>query len=239
MPNPGLNVACCAALTVLSACALSPPQAPTGLTALYEQSIHAAAVRDPSFAADLQTIQPGQTSVTVGTFTEWGAPASPTQRPIWVSLPSQLQDLCHGKPNAVLAIQQALGLPPQATPSKPEHEWQVLTFNVGREALFRPCPGGTDIAAPRCGNAVAQGLDETTARFLLNQLWSSDRIGFRAASGAPDWGYPFTGMGWAYNWDPQAASPIGVSEFVVRKGSVISQVSAAAPAQFCQSGDKT
>lgn len=247
--KPRWNFLCCAALAVLSACATTVPPAPlatvasasaTGragsdaLTAIYERSIRAAAVRDPSFAVDLRTIGATQHSVAVGTFTEHNAPPSPTQWPIWVSLPDQLRALCRGKSNAVLAIQQALGLPPQATPSRPERQWHVYTFTVARDALFRPCPGGTDIAAPRCGNKVSDAMDESTARFLLDQLWSSDRVGFRAASGAPDWGYPFTGMGWTYNWDPQAPSPIGVSEFVVRKGSVLSGLTASTPAEFCR-----
>ncbi len=137
----------------------------------------------------------------------------------------------------MLAIQQALGLPPQAAPSKPGRRWQVVTFDVPRDALFRPCPGGTDIAAPRCADTLDQHLDAATARFLLDQLWSSDRVGFHAANGAPEWGYPFTGMGWTYNWDPQAASPVGVSEFVVRQGAVLSAPAATTPERFCNAAN--
>ncbi len=244
-----LDFLCSAALALLSACATTVPPSslttatsasPTGsaasdaLAAIYERSIRAAAVRDPSFAVDLRTIGPAQHSVAVGTFTERDAPPSPTQRPIWVSPPDQLRTLCRGKPDAVLAIQEALGLPPQAAPSRPERQWHVFTFTVSRDALFRPCPGGTNVAASRCGDMVADAIDEPTARFLLDQLWSSDRVGFRGANGAPDWGYPFTGMGWTYNWDPYAPSPVGVSEFVVRKGSVLSDITASTPTEFCR-----
>ena len=232
----GLSVALLATLT---ACAAPPPASPpapraaevaapstpAALEAAYERSIRAAAVRDPGFAVDLRTIDPKKPNVTVGTFTPWGLPPSPTQRPIWVSLPEQLHALCHGKSDPVLAIEQALGLPPVAQTPQPNQQWQVITFTLPPAALFRPCPGGTDIAAPR--------LDPATTRFLLDQIWSSDRVGFRTASGDPDWGYPFTGMGWTYNWDPQAASPVGVSEFVVRVGSKLTALHATAAAQFC------
>jgi hypothetical protein len=252
----------CTTIMALSACATpqlgAPPSAPTfsrtterpaqgTLMADYERSIRSAAVRDPSFEVDLRTISPKKLQVTVATFTEWGTPASPTQRLIWVSLPGQLRSLCHDKPDSVLALQEALGLPPQPVPMNPQHRWQVITFTVPRSALFRPCPGGTDIAAPRCANTLAKEmteptertdtLDAATTRFLLDQLWNSNRIGFSKPAGAPDWGYPFTGMGWAYNWDPTAASPVGVSEFVVRDDTVISNPVAATPSQFCNNRD--
>jgi hypothetical protein len=246
-----------ALLATLTACAAPPPASPpapraaevaapstpAALEAAYERSIRAAAVRDPGFAVDLRTIDPKKPNVTVGTFTPWGLPPSPTQRLIWVSLPEQLHALCHGKSDPVLAIEQALGLPPVAQTPQPNQQWQVITFTLPPAALFRPCPGGTDIAAPRCLNTLAKPadphtppaatLDPATTRFLLDQIWSSDRVGFRTASGDPDWGYPFTGMGWTYNWDPQAASPVGVSEFVVRVGSKLTALHATAAAQFC------
>jgi hypothetical protein len=218
------------------------------LVADYERGIRSAAVRDPSFQVDLRTISPKQLQVTVSTFTEWGAPTSPTQRLIWVSLPDQLRTLCHDKPDSVLAIQEALGLPPQSVPTNPEHSWQVITFAVPRSSLFRPCPGGTDIAVPRCAATLAKEmvvptertdtLDAATARFLLDQIWNSNRIGFSKPDGSPDRGYPFTGMGWTYNWDPNAASPVGTSEFVVREGTVISAPLIATPSQFCRNRDR-
>jgi hypothetical protein len=225
----------CGIAAIVSACATGQP-APgaVSLAAQYEHAIRAAAVRDPGFETPLRSIPPGQTSVTVATFTEWGPPSSPTQRPTWVSLPDQLRQMCHGKPDAVLAIQQILGLPPQAAPSHPAHHWEVITLNVPRKSLFRPCPGGTDIAAPRCVSTLADrsAIDDATARFLLDQVWSSDRVGFHT-NNSPDWGYPFTGMGWTYNWDPAAASPIGMSEFVLRPAARVTVVDTSDPAAFC------
>jgi hypothetical protein len=212
------------------------------LVAAYERSIRSAAVRDPGFSVELRTIPREQAYVTVAQFTEWGQPTSPTERPLWVMLPDQLRAMCHDKPDAVLALEQILGLPPKATPDEPTHEWQVVTFSVPRGALFRPCPGGTDIAAPRCLSTLADAaslrsapdaLDATTTRFLLDQIWSSNRTGFHTADGEPDWGYPFTGMGWTFNWDPQATSPVGVPEFVVRKATRVSRIAAMSPARFC------
>ena len=248
-------------LAVLSACtqpapspALQATRAPIArpspadaLAAAYEQSIRAASVREPRFAVELRTIDAGQRHVRVATLTDRGKPAIPTERPIWVSLPDQLQTFCRGKPDPLLAMQQALGLPPEAAPAKPGRAWQVVTFTVPRTALFRPCPGGTDVGTRQCaadlaaeafGATSANALDTGTTRFLLNQLWTSHRIGFRDKNGAPEWGYPFTGMGWTYNWDPEAASPVGVSEFIVRKNTAASALETATPAQFCNAGKR-
>jgi hypothetical protein len=219
-----------AAGILLEGCAapLAPP--PASLGQVYEHSIHQAAVRDPGFSVPLQVIDSTQVTVKVATFTEWGVPASPLQRPTWISIPAQLQEHCRGKPDAVLAIQQILGLPPAPAPTRPDHSWQVIMFSVPRQALFRPCPGGTDIGAGRCSAGdVAPDLDEATARFLLRQLWTSYRVGPTPA----DDGYPFTGMGWSYNWDPASPTHVGIAEYVVRPGAPVRDAVATTPSQFC------
>ena len=212
------------------------PQAPqampeASLKQTYQASIRLAAVRNPGYAVNLRTIPSGQSHVTVDTFTASGIPASPTQWPIWISLPDQIWALCHGKPDTVLATEQALGMPP--VPADATHRWQFVVFSAPTPALFRPCPGGTDVTAPRCGNDLSGTLDPYTMRFLLDQLWSSFRVNFHKPNGQEDWGYPFTGMGWTYNWDPHAASPVGVSEFVIRPGARIARPTAVTPEQFC------
>ncbi len=213
------------ALTLLAGCGPDHGQ-------LYEASIRQAAVRTPAAVVALQPLPAGET-VTVGSFTEWGVPASPLARFTWVSVPSQLRALCRGKADAVLAIQQVLGLPPQPQPSRPDHRWQVITFQVPRASLFRPCPGGTDPDAAQCHpSQVPTEMDPEAMRFLLEQMWSSWRSGF---SGAP--GYPFTGMGWSYNWDPEAVHPVGVSEYVLRRGTALTAVQVSTPAAFCNAAE--
>jgi hypothetical protein len=108
-------------------------------------------------------------------------------------------------------------------PPRPGHRWQVVIFTVSREHIFRPCPGGTDIAAPRCvADRVAPDLDDAERRFFLGQLWSSGRVGFERRDNVgqvtQDFGYPFTGMGWTYNWDP---------------GAPVRNPRATTPGQFC------
>ncbi len=194
----------------------------------YEASIGRSAVRSPPSVVALHPLPAGPL-LTMSHFTEWGVPASPTRRYTWVSVPAQLRALCRGKPDAVLAIQQVLGLPPQASPSQPEHRWQVVSFQVPRTALFRPCPGGTDPEAEQCHpSQVPAEMEPEAMRFLLEQIWSSWRSGFDGARG-----YPFTGMGWSYNWDPGAPHPVGISEYVLKHGAALAGVQVTTPADFC------
>lgn len=224
-------------LIVLTGCS-APAPAPSSadLRQSYEAAIRAAAVHTPEFSVPLRAIGPEQSDVTVATFTEWGVPPSPLKRYTWVSLPAQLREMCRNKPDTVLAIQEILGLPPASTPSQPDHGWEVITFRVVRDALFRPCPGGTDIAAARCTIDPVAKLDNETTLFLLNQLWTSDRLGgLERSEGAEAAvrGYPFTGIGWSYNWDPASRSHVGVSEYVVKPGAQIREPKTTAPDQFC------
>jgi hypothetical protein len=219
---------------VLAGCARSP----AALRADYDRSIRDAAVRTPASSVALRTIPPSHEHVQVANFTEWGAPGKTLSRYTWVSIADELQERCRGKKDAVLALEQILGLPPQPEPSQAGHAWAVATFAVPRAAMFRPCPGGIDVGASRCAaSGPASNLDGETKTFLLNQLWTSARVGFthRDAAGRDvrDEGYPFTGMGWTYDWDPTSADHVGVSEFVVRPGTEIAKAGLVTPARFC------
>ena len=227
-----------ALVALLAGCATPAGSPPADLAHEYEHAIRDFAVRTPTSSVPLRAVPREQTVVTVATFTEWGPPATPLQHVTWVSLPDQLRQMCRGKPDPVLAIQQILGLPPAASPSRPDHQWQVVTFTVPRKSMFRPCPGGTDISAPSCAAGTVSGsLDDETARFLLNQLWTSDRVGFppkvKDGRATPDVGYPFTGMGWSYDWDPAAPSHVGISEYVVKLGAPLGNITATTPDRFC------
>jgi hypothetical protein len=207
---------------------------PVSLADDYNQAIQIAAVRNPSWSIRLWSL--GEDPMpAVATFTEY--PLDTVNHYVWVSSPVQLWQLCNGKPDAVLAIQQILGLPPQANP-QPGNEWHVFVFRVKRSALFRPCPGGEvpsgASGGPRClsGRSVDPSLDNDTARFLLQQFWTAHHVSFQS-EGKTSFGYPWTAMGWTYNWDPASETHVGISEFVVRKGTCAQTIQSFGPAEFC------
>jgi hypothetical protein len=229
----------CAALS-LGACAIQQYPEPAGASELqrqYQRAIQEAAVRHPDWNIPLWSFGDART-VSVSTFTQDPALDTVTQHN-WVAPTAQVRPMCRGKSDSVLFLEELLGLPPQGAPDLGKR-WHVYTFEVSQDAIFRPCPGVVDLSVPtqpRCiaGSTLDPNLDHDTAQFLLQQFWFSHRA---AASngGVLDFGYPWTGMGWTYNWDPHSKSHVGVSEFVVQKGAVASNVRDASPAQFCGAG---
>jgi hypothetical protein len=203
---------------------------------IYEKAIKDAAVRGPGWDAPLAPLPEG--SFLVSTFTDESV-LDVRSGYVWVAPAHELQQRCKEKRDTVLALEQILGLPPQKNP-RPGHEWRVYVFAVNSQELFRPCPGGVAPASsaerPRCqlGVAIDPELDQEFTRFLLEQWWSSHRATVEPDHD-PELGYPWTGMGWTYDWNPASKTHVGVSEFVVKKQAVVSDVRAMTPAEFCNS----
>src|ERR1700730_5004666 len=119
-PRPmNLRSALLSVLLVVGCAPYSPPSSASP-EQTYELAIREAAVRTPWFVVPLHAIDTRRPPVRVATFTESGTPPNPLQNNTWVSLPEQLRELCRGKPDTVLAIQQILGLPPTEV-SQPDH----------------------------------------------------------------------------------------------------------------------
>jgi len=147
-------------------------------------------------------------------------------RDTWVSLPSELGRKCDGAADPLLALQMVLGMPPEGG------SWELIRFKVATRHVFRPCASGPSITRDTCSfnipqAGIGQTWEDSTQAFVFQQMWSSYTKGFK-------WpGYPFTGMGWSYNWDPDADDPYGISEYVVRDGATISLIETLAPDAFC------
>jgi len=162
-----------ACLTVLASCAIRQHAATpstTELEKMYERAIRESAVRRPDWNVTLWSIGDAQI-LSVSTFTEDSTLDTASQY-VWVAPTAQMRQMCKGKSDSVLSLQQILGLPPQKNP-QPGNRWKVITFDVAREAVFRPCPGGETASNnnPRCsaGNSLDAHLDWETTYFFLNQ----------------------------------------------------------------------
>jgi hypothetical protein len=232
----------CVALS-LDACATQLPTAAATSAELqseYQRAIGAAAVRHPDWNIPLWSFGDARV-VVVSTLTDDPALDTVTQHN-WVAATAEVRPRCQGQADALLFLEKLLGLPPEGAPNGGKR-WHVYTFEVSQDALFRPCPGGVDRSSPRlprciAGTALDSTLDEETARFLLHQFWYSHRAAIPSGDGV-EFGYPWTAMGWTYNWDPQSTSHIGVSEFVVRPGASVSHLRDESPAEFCNHGTAT
>lgn len=250
------NVVAAGAIVVASSAAFADQATTPGtggdLDRLYQESIIDSAVKRPSFQRTLTPIDAGQPQVTVVTLTtKQDDPVEPTSAvarskgvlrlaktaggtgtlltETWVSLPSESQPACKGAANPVLALEQLLGMPPA------DGDWELVQFSVAPDQIFRPCASGPDITTTQCSftlptqfsSPAQQQAVEETQLFVFGQMWTSYVAGF------PDPGYPFTGMGWTYNWNPTSKDHFGVSEYVVKRNAPVSGITVMTPSAFC------
>lgn len=219
------------------------------LFTVYERALERAAVKRPRPDVPLATVDPSAASIALTTFRFPSLKLGQQKlaNTLWVSLPSQLKPACAGAPDPKLKLQQVLGLPPTTGPQS------VFAITARPSDLFRPCMSGRDTTVPVCADAllkdptedgadVAKAYEQLTARyqhlrFVANQMWTVHRIGFAAEHvGRDDYpynGYPFTAMGWTYDWSPDSASHVGVSEFILPANSDITVEHELTPGEFC------
>jgi len=128
---------------------------------------------------------------------------------VWVTAAPQLRRFCRGLDRTGdalrLRLAQRLGLPPDADYNR------FVAFWVRPQALVRPCPDPEvtdrecELRPPR-PQAHVQISD-------AHQKWFRH---LKRTSYGPD-GYPFTGLGYTYDWNPHT-DEVGPSEFVLRPG---------------------
>ncbi|MDQ7249694.1 hypothetical protein [Dongia sedimenti] len=203
----------------------------------YEGAIAAAAVRNGSDEMDLQVIDAGKASIEVGTFANKPPKDLGRDREMWVFLPEELQAKCKGTDNPGFAIRQILGLPP------PFDHRDIYKLTVPPSALFRPCFSGTDPSSKKCEFSAPkyedlkdiEDAEEKLARLepAYNRLWFMvDKLSKTYRVGTYD-GYPFTGMGWTYDWRRSQSSHYGVTEFIVPKETQVAVGQKISPEDFC------
>lgn len=229
------------AVGLLASCAAPPPAPPAppppSMMSIYEAAIRDAAVKQP---ADLEARLEPITDKTVSVAT-WALDLNShsTEKrvrtlgdDVWITLVPELKRKCQGLTGAALSLrlQQLLGMPPIDA-----SDWKVFTFTVRSTDVFRPC-GDPRITTTSCTlnvpDARHSGLTDATAaahlHFVLQQILSSYRIGFDQA------GYPFTALGYTYDWKPDSETHhVGLSEYVVRHGAVVRDVQEIGTAEYC------
>ena len=236
------------AVAGLAACAERMAGAGDDLAQLYQAAIYDAAVKQPSFQRKLVPIDPRVPEVTVVTLTtRKDDPVEPTDSvarskgvlrlirnsdgtgrllsATWVSLPSESRPACKGAQDPVLALEQLLGMPPAGG------DWELVQFSVAPKHIFRPCASGPEIATTQCSFALPKrSSSPETQLFVFGQMWSSYIADFQ------DPGYPYTGMGWTYNWSPASKDHYGISEYVVKRDAPVRDIRVFTSSEFCNGG---
>jgi hypothetical protein len=208
------------------------------LKVLYAKSVYDAAVKRKNFQVPLTAIDLSKPARVATFATDKFPPVDRTTNTLvketWVSLVPFVQEICHKRRgDPVLVIEQILGMPPRGDSG--EHgKWMMYEFTVEPSHIFRPCVSSHSIVTRNCGFASPETLDAETA-FVLEQMWAAETVGVQGP------GYPFTGMGWTYDWGPQAPpNHVGVSEYVIHKGAPVMEIGrAVAPEVLCSSRPKS
>jgi hypothetical protein len=139
---------------------------------------------------------------------------------VWVTAVPQLQDFCRGLGLADealdLRLEQAMGLPPNNGKTKLVQLW------IPTDGLFRPSPDA-EIDDSVAVLTFPEGADKTHVAWIEKLQGSS----------YGEKGYPWTRLGYTYDWAPDAKSEVGLSEFVARKGTKAMVESIVPQARYC------
>lgn len=136
---------------------------------------------------------------------------------IWVTAaPELLERMRKEAPKDTdLRLRQLLGLPPTA-----QYEYFV-EFWVEPQHLYRPCPDPeiTDQACAPCFNEGPNPRPDSG--YIAHKAWiNALRSNSYYACDLYDQ-YPWTQLGYTYDWNPQNRRHIGLSEFVIAKNSPV------------------
>lgn len=203
---------------------------------LYDDAVADAADVEPDEIVDtLVAIRPDADDILVDpdgrvlmvTWTDWdGYDGMEGERvtlgvDVWTTAAPHLQRFCRGvglSGDALTArVEQRLGLPPGGTKDR------VVEFWADPADMFRPSPD------PEIDDTVAQ-LDFPPDVSDEHRAFIED---LRARSYG-EGGYPWTQLGYTYDWAPGAGSEVGESEFVVRAASEVVVESITPHADYCK-----
>lgn len=200
------------------------PPDETSVTAArdYYLAVHDAAVIEPDEIKDLPPLR-GET-ITVVTWTKFpdsyklGEEVALNWGEIWVTAEGDLRTACKGFEANVLRtrVQQLLGLPLDDAPRF------MVTLRVAAEDLFRPC-ADPDLGKTRCGEDFPKDLDPAHYDWYARQT---------AKAYASPAGFPWTRLGYTYNWRA-GADEVGLPELVVRESTKVRVLARTPTAEYC------
>lgn len=242
-----------AALVLLGACAPSgsapatgPAAAAVGLSVeeLYARAMADAALyeeRDVLPLRGVDAAEDGTVRVVTATPREWIQGEGDLGDDTWVTVVPEVRDSCAGWPeeDKRMRMRQLLGL----QPTQPVEF--VIEMEVPAAAMFRPAANPaihTDTlcdtrADPDCALRFPAGVDSAHVAWIASWMLASWKMpnGYPAA-GAGEFrrlGYPWTRLGYTYNWAP-GAPRYGASEYVVRRGTHVVVTGTPTIAEYCR-----
>lgn len=132
----------------------------------------------------------------------------------WVFIPQQMKarigkDL-QTTSDTTMRICQLLGLPP----ANERSNTHIAEMWVNPERLYRPA-GDPRVATRTAGAVLSNNVSETYNTWFNNYILFAY---YRTLSGSADFHYPWTRLGYTYDWAPDSPE-VGLSEYVLQASS--------------------
>jgi len=189
----------------------------------YRKAIHDAAVIELFEIKPLPVID--QNQVMVVTWTEYpdsyveGKETTLKWGDVWVTLDNDVKSRCQHfqKTNLASDIQKLLGLPLDNAEKR-----SFVTLKVDSSSLFRPC-ASPSIRAEKCTTDFPENIPQEHAVWYAHQTAQSYQV---------EPGYPWTRLGYTYNWK-SGENEVGPAEFVVKKDSKAMTISVTSTSLYC------
>jgi hypothetical protein len=160
---------------------------------------------------------------------------SPLYGDTWVTIAPELLSICRQfTGNVALQVREVLGLPP-------DHEIPlIVVMKVQPSDIFRPTPDPTPWTLCPCGNPTGNDCNFDPRAQCGNSFpkdvapshvqWIADTT--LSVRQIPH-GFPWTHLGYTYNWKP-GADPYGASEYIVPKGTNVSDIKTFSLEGYCK-----
>jgi hypothetical protein len=210
-----------------------------------QKSLYDGAIRDTAVytAAHVQPLTPLAYPVQAANLTaysDWAAgqigKTVPLARDTWITVEPELRQACRTfPPTAVVArLHQLLGL----KPATPQDAPKVVLMTIAQaqpvgptgKGIFRPC-ADPDPTTATCGNTL-KGPDTYGAWLAATALGN-----YRVDAEIKDTGYPWTRLGYTWNWDPASPDHRGLQEYVVPQGTQVTIRGVVPAATYCATGE--
>lgn len=149
--------------------------------------------------------------------------------PIWVTAAPELQNKCQDKKfgrkeGLDLRLKQLFGLPPNV------EKKYFVEFWVRPKDLFRPCPD-EEITDENCDLIFPENTSEE------HQAWVNDLRLASYYNAEWDHNYPWTQLGYTYDWNKKNKNHVGLSEFVIGKDADVIIKGFVPTEEYCASSD--
>lgn len=213
------------------------PSENDSMVAAYNAAIYDAAVYKSSNLRSLKplTFDPATRTATVVTLTGYPYKPGATTVPVyvWVTQVPEVQEICQNfSGDLELSLNQLLGLLPGTKLSN----FVMMTVTEGH--IIRPATNPDPLtpmpcsapAPPNCGQEFPKGMSDAYLHWFANKTLSAWVI---SEPLQPPVGFPWTRLGYTYNWKP-GADKYGASEYVIVPGSTVTVLDIVPYEKYCR-----